>query len=103
MGTFVCLESDRFFSLRPCKHVCLKVDLSKDLVDHVTLTLRDETYHQRVVYINLSNTYYRCHFAHKIRDWPLMIGRVQTRNLAPPPRAPPPPTMQSKGVRNDGE
>lgn len=67
----------------------MKVDLVKDLKEFIDIEIDDTRFRQRVVYVNLSNTCYRCQFvAHKIKDCPLMVDKFKnkatdTSSLAP--------------------
>lgn len=102
LGSFVCLEPVKIFSPRPNRRMCVKVNLSCDLEESIKLQLKGgEIYRQRVVYINLPNTYFRCQSsAHKIKDYPLMEGRVR-----PQPQSTPPPvsTIPFVGAQKGSE
>ena len=78
LGKVVTMEPEKFFNDRPQQRVCVEVDLSKDLKDAVEIQIGAQTFSQKVLYLNLPNTYYRCQSAeHKIWDCPLVTPRVK--------------------------
>jgi hypothetical protein len=69
----VCVEPDKFFNAQPQWRVCVEVDLSRDLKDIVEIHIGATTFMQKVLYLNLPNTCYRCQSVkHKIKDCPLL-------------------------------
>lgn len=78
-------EPEKFFNARPQRRVCIEVDLSKDLKDSVEIQIGAQTFSQKVLYLNLPNTYYRCQSEElKIRDCPLATPRVKPQPKAAP-------------------
>ena len=71
-------EPEKFFNACPQRRICIEVDISKDLKDSVEIQVGAQTFSQKVLYLNLPNTCYRCQSAeHKIRDYPLVTPRVK--------------------------
>jgi len=67
IGQFVCFELERFFSAQSSLQVCVKVDLTCDLPKFVDINIGEEGLRQRVEFIGLPNTCYRCQsLDHKI-------------------------------------
>lgn len=78
LGKVFTKEPENFFNAHPQQCVCVKVDLSKDLRDSVEIQIEAQTFSQKVLYLNLPNTCYRCQSTeHKIRDFPLATPRVK--------------------------
>lgn len=81
LGTFIYVEKPMFYGVHPYKRFDVKIDLSKDLRDDLVVKVSNNSYYQRLVYINLPNNYYHFQLAkHKIRDFPLMEGRFKAHN-----------------------
>lgn len=82
LGRVICLEHDYFLNSHPHKRLCVEVDLSRELKESIEIQVGDTTFTQKVFYLNLPNTYYRCQSAeHKIKDCPLAVPRTK-----PPPK-----------------
>ncbi|XP_057871173.1 uncharacterized protein LOC131077647 [Cryptomeria japonica] len=78
VGKVVCLEPNHFFNACPQKRVCVEVDLSRDLKEIVDIQVGDNTFTQKVLYLNLPNTCYRYQSTnHKIRDCPLATPKLK--------------------------
>ena len=60
LGKVVTEEPEIFFNACPQRHFCIEVDLSKDLKDSVEIQIGTQTFAQKVLYLNLPNTCYRC-------------------------------------------
>lgn len=85
LGKVISVEPDKCFNVCPQQRVCVEVDLSRDLKDSMEIHIGATTFTQKVLYLNLLNTCYRCQFAdHKIKDCPLL-----ERNHTPAPESKP--------------
>ena len=74
LGKVVTKEPEKFFNARPQRRICIEVDLSKDLKDSMEIQVGAQTFSQKVLYLNLPNTCYRCQSVeHKIWDCPLFL------------------------------
>ena len=62
LSKVVTKEHDKFFNAHPQRHICVEVDLSKDLKDSVEIQIGAQTFSQKVLYLNLPNTCYSCQF-----------------------------------------
>ena len=77
LGKVITKDPEKFFNARPQHRVFIEVDLSKDLKDSVKIQVGTQTFSQKVLYLNLPNTCYRCQSTkHKIQDCPLVTPRV---------------------------
>ena len=85
LGKVITKDNEIFFNARSQRHVCVEVDLSKDLKDSMEIRVGPQTFCQKVLYLNLPNTCYRCQSVeHKIKDCPLAMRKVKGKDSSTP-------------------
>lgn len=60
IGYFVCDEMNHFYTTLPHYKMYVEVDLVKNMKEYIDIWVRTILIHQKVVYVNLPNTCYRC-------------------------------------------
>ena len=63
LGKVITKKYENKFNAHPQKRICVEVDLSKDLKDSMEIKIGFQAFSQKMLYLSLPNTCYRCHSA----------------------------------------